>query len=158
MRQRGRVRSNPSPIRSARACPSRTLQTLLPSVGRGPVPRDLQNAASRGTGPRATYYEAGACVRSNPFPVRRARACPSRTLQTRFLSVGRGPVPRERSDLSPIRSARACPSRSRSSSDGVLGLTDLRYVFSRGLSAAAVPVGALPYCIETRRSLLPGRH
>ena len=51
------------------------------------------------------------------------------------FTVARGPVPRER-----------CMARDRPSP------------YDEGrLSAIAAPVGAPPYCIETRRALLPGK-
>ena len=88
------------------------------------------------------------------FSHRSAGACPPRTLdcaddgegqalalregEAFFLTVARGPVPRER------WSARAMARDRPSPYD------------EGGLSAAAPPVGAPSYCIETRRSRLRG--
>ena len=68
-----------------------------------------------------------------------ARDRPSPYGEVPFFPVVRGPVPRERWIAGARTMARDRPAP----------------YDERGLSAAA-PVGAPPYCIETRRSLLPG--
>ena len=90
-----------------------------------------------------------------------------------FFTVARGPVPRDRCMArdrpSPYvkrrrffhRSAGACPPRSLHGEGNPLGcacgIRGPSPYDEGGLSAAAAPAGAPPYCIETGRSLLPHR-
>ena len=95
----------------------------------------------------------------NRYFFRSAGACPPRSLH----GEGQAPRPTGQPALPPHRSAGACPPRSldcaRHGEGNPLGCAcGIRgpSYDERRLSAAAAPVVAPPYCIETRRSLLRG--